>query len=140
MEQIEMAGVHSGDSACVIPPQSLSAKQLQEVVELSMQVARALGVVGAANLQIAVHRRELYLLEVNPRASRTLPFVSKATGVPLARLAVQAMLGQPLPALAVASALPVATPQGLPCLTTAAAGSMRLATIASAASRSSRLL
>ena len=99
MEQIEMAGVHSGDSACVIPPQSLSAKQLREVVELSTQVARALGVVGAANLQIAVHRGELYLLEANPRASRTLPFVSKATGVPLARLAVQAMLGQPLPAL-----------------------------------------
>ena len=105
MEQIEMAGVHSGDSACVIPPQSLSAKQLREVVKLSTQVARALGVVGAANLQIAVHRGELFLLEANPRASRTLPFVSKATGVPLARLAVQAMLGQPLPALQ--SPLPV---------------------------------
>ncbi len=99
MEQIEMAGVHSGDSACVIPPQSLTKKQLREVIKLSTQVARALGVIGAANLQIAVHRNELFLLEANPRASRTLPFVSKATGVPLARLAVQAMLGQPLPKL-----------------------------------------
>ena len=99
MEQIEMAGVHSGDSACVIPPQSLSTKQLQEVVELSTQIARALGIIGAANLQIAVHCEKLYLLEANPRASRTLPFVSKATGVPLARLAVQAMLEQPLPVL-----------------------------------------
>ncbi len=99
MEQIEMAGVHSGDSACVIPPQSLSTKQVQDVVELSTQIARALGIVGAANLQIAVHGEKLYLLEANPRASRTLPFVSKATGVPLARLAVQAMLEQPLPVL-----------------------------------------
>ena len=99
MEQIEMAGVHSGDSACVIPPQSLSTKQLQDVVELSTQIARALGIIGAANLQIAVHGEKLYLLEANPRASRTLPFVSKATGVPLARLAVQAMLEQPQPVL-----------------------------------------
>ena len=93
MEQIEMAGVHSGDSACVLPPQSLDDKTIKEIVQISVKVARSLNVVGAANLQLAIKDEKIYLLEANPRASRTLPFVSKSTGYPLARIAVNLMLG-----------------------------------------------
>ena len=96
MEQIEMAGVHSGDSACVMPPQSLSKKNITDVEDISRKVARILNIVGAANLQLAVKNNIIYLLEVNPRASRTLPFVSKSTGYPMARIAVNAMLGEKL--------------------------------------------
>jgi len=99
MEQIEMAGVHSGDSACALPTQTLDAAQREAVVALARRVALGLGIIGAANLQLALTADSLYLLEVNPRASRTFPFVAKATGVPLARLAVQAMLGGALPPL-----------------------------------------
>jgi len=94
MEQIEMAGVHSGDSACVLPPQSLDDKTIKEIIQISKKVARSLNVVGAANLQLAIKDEKIYLLEANPRASRTLPFVSKSTGYPLARIAVNLMLGE----------------------------------------------
>ncbi|MEC8073034.1 MAG: carbamoyl-phosphate synthase large subunit [Candidatus Thermoplasmatota archaeon] len=93
MEQIEMAGVHSGDSSCVMPPQSLDDKTVKEIIKISKKVAKSLGVVGAANLQLAIKDERIYLLEANPRASRTLPFVSKSTGYPLARMAVNLMLG-----------------------------------------------
>ena len=96
MEQIEMAGVHSGDSACVMPPQSISKKVEDEVIKISKKVAKKMKIIGAANLQLAIKDSEVFLLEANPRASRTLPFVSKSTGYPLARLAVRAMLGQKL--------------------------------------------
>ena len=94
MEQIEMAGVHSGDSSCVMPPQSLDNKTVNEIIKISKKVAKSLGVVGAANLQLAIKDEKIYLLEANPRASRTLPFVSKSTGYPLARIAVNLMLGE----------------------------------------------
>tara|TARA_B100001113_G_scaffold54504_2_gene40343 strand:- start:1929 stop:3089 length:1161 start_codon:yes stop_codon:yes gene_type:complete len=94
MEQIEMAGVHSGDSACVMPPQSLNTDTEKEIIRISKKVARALKVVGAANLQLAIKEGDIFLLEANPRASRTLPFVSKSTGYPLARMAVNLMLGE----------------------------------------------
>jgi len=94
MEQIEMAGVHSGDSACVMPPQSLDKATEKEIIKISKRVAKALNVVGAANLQLAIKDGKIYLLEANPRASRTLPFVSKSTGYPLARIAVNLMLGE----------------------------------------------
>ena len=94
MEQIEMAGVHSGDSSCVMPPQSLDNKTEMEIIKISKKVAKSLGVVGAANLQLAIKDEKIYLLEANPRASRTLPFVSKSTGYPLARIAVNLMLGE----------------------------------------------
>lgn len=94
MEQIEMAGVHSGDSACVMPPQSLSKDDEEEIIVISTKVAKALKIVGAANLQLAIKDQKIYLLEVNPRASRTLPYVSKSTGYPLARIAVNIMLGE----------------------------------------------
>ncbi len=94
MEQIEMAGVHSGDSACVMPPQSLSKVDEEEIIVISTKVAKALNIVGTANLQLAIKDQKIYLLEANPRASRTLPYVSKSTGYPLARIAVNIMLGE----------------------------------------------
>ncbi len=94
MEQIEMAGVHSGDSACVMPPQSLSKNDEEEIIVISTKVAKALNIIGAANLQLAIKDQKIYLLEANPRASRTLPYVSKSTGYPLARIAVNIMLGE----------------------------------------------
>ncbi|MHC5033743.1 MAG: carbamoyl-phosphate synthase large subunit [Planctomycetota bacterium] len=96
MEHIEEAGVHSGDSACVIPPQTLSGDICEEIARQTKALAKELAVVGLMNVQYAVHRDEVYVLEVNPRASRTIPFVSKATGVPLAKLATQVMLGHSL--------------------------------------------
>ncbi len=94
MEQIEMAGVHSGDSSCVMPPQSLNEGTEKEIIKISKKVAKALKIIGAANLQLAIKDEKIYLLEANPRASRTLPFVSKSTGYPLARMAVNLMLGE----------------------------------------------
>jgi len=96
MEQIEMAGVHSGDSACVMPPQSLTKDDEIKIIDISTKVAKALNIVGAANLQLAIKNEKIYLLEANPRASRTLPYVSKSTGYPLARIAVNIMLGEKL--------------------------------------------
>jgi carbamoyl-phosphate synthase large subunit len=96
MEHIEQAGVHSGDSACSLPPYSLGAEVLDEVRRQTAALARGLSVVGLMNVQFAIRGGEVYLLEVNPRASRTVPFVSKATGVPLAKIAARCMAGQTL--------------------------------------------
>ncbi|KUG19971.1 MAG: carbamoyl-phosphate synthase large subunit [Methanomicrobiaceae archaeon] len=96
MEHIEEAGVHSGDSACVIPPQSLSASVIQRVREYTRAIALGLSVVGLINIQYAVQNDVVYVLEANPRASRTVPFVSKATGIPLAKLAAKVMIGKSL--------------------------------------------
>ena len=96
MEHIEEAGVHSGDSACSLPPFSLSKKAQQEIRQQTVQLAKALKVVGLMNIQFAVKDNKIYLIEVNPRASRTVPFVSKATGRPLAKIAARCMVGKRL--------------------------------------------
>ncbi len=96
MEHIEAAGVHSGDSACVLPPQTLSNELIEEIKCATKAMAKSLGVVGLMNVQYAVQNGKLFVLEANPRASRTVPFVSKATGVPLAKLATKVMLGNTL--------------------------------------------
>lgn len=96
MEHIEEAGVHSGDSACVIPPFSLGDEIVDQIKLFTQALARELNVIGLMNVQYAVKEDTVYVLEVNPRASRTIPFVSKATGVPLARLASQVMVGRKL--------------------------------------------
>ncbi len=96
MEHIEEAGVHSGDSSCVLPPQGLSEKVLRTIEDYTTRLARALRVIGLMNVQYAIKDGTVYVLEVNPRASRTVPYVSKATGVPLPKLAVGLMLGKKL--------------------------------------------
>ena len=96
MEHIEEAGIHSGDSACVLPPYSLSDHIVDEITRQTVELAKELRVVGLMNIQFAVKDGMVFILEVNPRASRTAPFVSKATGVPLPRLATQIMLGKTL--------------------------------------------
>jgi len=96
MEHIEEAGIHSGDSACVLPPYSLPADIVDEVKRQACVLATELGVIGLMNTQFAVHEGEVYVLEVNPRASRTIPFVSKAIGVPLAKVAAKVMAGKTL--------------------------------------------
>ncbi|HEX6940464.1 MAG TPA: carbamoyl-phosphate synthase large subunit [Longimicrobiales bacterium] len=96
MQHIEDAGVHSGDSACVLPPYLLKDHEVAEIRRLTAEFARRLGVVGLINVQFAIKDGVVYVLEVNPRASRTVPFVSKATGVPLARLAARVMAGKRL--------------------------------------------
>ena len=107
MQHIEDAGVHSGDSACVLPPYLLSGAVLEEIRELTRKFALELGVVGLLNVQYAIKNEVVYVLEVNPRASRTVPFVSKATGVPLARLASRIMAGEKLVDLGVQEEPPV---------------------------------
>jgi carbamoyl-phosphate synthase large subunit len=106
MEHIEEAGIHSGDSACALPPYSLSPDIVAEVERQARALAVELGVVGLMNTQFAMHGGEVYILEVNPRASRTVPFVSKATGVPLAKLAARVMLGRTLAELDVRRVVP----------------------------------
>lgn len=96
MEHVEQAGVHSGDSACSLPPYSLSAKLQDELRVQTKQMAKALGVVGLMNVQFAIQGETVYVLEVNPRASRTVPFVSKACGLQLAKVAARCMVGQSL--------------------------------------------
>jgi len=96
MEHIEEAGIHSGDSACVLPPYSLSRDLVEEIKAATRALARELNVVGLMNIQFAYQPPSLFVLEVNPRASRTVPFVSKATGVPWAKVATRVMLGQSL--------------------------------------------
>lgn len=93
MEHIEQAGVHSGDSACSLPPYSLSARLQDELRRQTAAMARALNVVGLMNVQFAIQNDVVYVLEVNPRASRTVPFVSKATGIPLAKISARCMTG-----------------------------------------------
>jgi carbamoyl-phosphate synthase large subunit len=94
MQHVEEAGVHSGDSACVLPPHSLGEEMLDQIRTATRDIALAIGVVGLINVQYAVHAGELYVIEANPRASRTVPFVSKAIGLPLAKLACRIMLGE----------------------------------------------
>jgi carbamoyl-phosphate synthase large subunit len=96
MEHVEHAGIHSGDSACVLPPRSLSKAIQEGLAKQTKMLARELGVIGLINVQYAIYDGEIYILEVNPRASRTIPFVSKAIGVPLAKLAALAMAGHKL--------------------------------------------
>src|ERR1700752_549363 len=96
MEHIEEAGVHSGDSSCVLPPVSLTPAMLESIREYTKRLALALKVVGLMNVQYAIQRETVYVLEVNPRASRSVPFVSKATGVPLAKVAARLMAGRKL--------------------------------------------
>ncbi|MBZ5642365.1 MAG: carbamoyl-phosphate synthase large subunit [Acidobacteriia bacterium] len=96
MEHIEEAGVHSGDSSCVLPPVSLSPSVLARIRDYTHRLAKALQVVGLMNVQYAIQRDTVYVLEVNPRASRTVPYVSKATGVPLAKVAARLMAGKKL--------------------------------------------
>ncbi len=96
MEHIEEAGIHSGDSACALPPHTLAAEVVAEIERQSIALARELGVKGLMNVQFAIQGGDIYVLEVNPRASRTVPFVGKATGLPLAKVAALAMVGQRL--------------------------------------------
>jgi carbamoyl-phosphate synthase large subunit len=96
MEHIEEAGVHSGDSACYLPPRSIPRETIDDISRQTRAMARELAVVGLMNVQFAIQRGEIYILEVNPRASRTIPFVSKGIGVPLAKLAAKVMTGRKL--------------------------------------------
>src|SRR5215217_7701370 len=93
MQHVEEAGIHSGDSACVLPPHSLGPEMRDRIREWTAGIALGLGVVGLLNVQYAVLGGELYVIEANPRASRTVPFVSKAVGIPLAKVACRVMLG-----------------------------------------------
>jgi carbamoyl-phosphate synthase large subunit len=101
MQHVEEAGIHSGDSACVLPPHSLGGEMLDEIRRATRDIALALGTVGLINVQYGVLGEDLYVIEANPRASRTVPFVSKATGLPLAKLACRVMLGEKLADLGV---------------------------------------
>jgi carbamoyl-phosphate synthase large subunit len=96
MQHVEEAGVHSGDSACVIPPMSIGQEMLEEIRDASAAIALELGVIGLINIQFAIAEGGLYVIEANPRASRTVPFVSKAIGAPVAKLATRIMLGEKL--------------------------------------------
>src|SRR6058998_1655440 len=100
MEHIEKAGVHSGDAACALPPYSLDEGQVKSLRAQAKALAKALGVVGLINVQFAIRNETIFVLEVNPRASRTVPFVSKAIGLPLAKIATRAILGEPVDQLA----------------------------------------
>jgi carbamoyl-phosphate synthase large subunit len=102
MEHIEEAGIHSGDSACSLPPYSLDTKVLEEIKRQTVALGKALNVVGLMNVQYAVKDGEVYLIEVNPRGSRTVPFVAKATGIPIARIAARVMAGEKLSSFALA--------------------------------------
>jgi carbamoyl-phosphate synthase large subunit len=106
MEHVEEAGVHSGDSACVIPPQSIHVSQIAEISEATKKLAHAIGVRGLINIQYAISHSELYVLEANPRASRTVPFVSKATGVQVAKAAALIACGKSIHELRASGSLP----------------------------------
>ncbi|MFB6090653.1 MAG: carbamoyl-phosphate synthase large subunit, partial [Halobellus sp.] len=106
MEHVESAGVHSGDSACMIPPRSLDTETMARVREVTEDIATALDTVGLLNVQLAVRDGKVYVLEANPRSSRTVPFVSKATDVPIAKLAAKVMAGETLDDLAVDEKIP----------------------------------
>jgi carbamoyl-phosphate synthase large subunit len=108
MEHIEEAGIHSGDSSCVVPPYLVAERHLETIRDYTRRIARALNVVGLMNAQFAIKDDVVYVIEVNPRASRTVPYLSKATGVPLAKVAARLMLGQTLPELGFTADLEVA--------------------------------
>ncbi len=96
MEHVERAGVHSGDSIAVYPPQTISAELQQQMVDITVKIARALKVVGLINIQFVIHQDQVYVIEVNPRSSRTVPFLSKVTNIPMANVATRAILGAKL--------------------------------------------
>ncbi|MFM8437689.1 MAG: ATP-grasp domain-containing protein, partial [Candidatus Kapaibacterium sp.] len=96
MEHIEEAGIHSGDSSCVLPPYNMDEEQYATMIAYTKAMARKLGVVGLMNVQYALQHGKIYVIEANPRASRTVPFVAKATGVPLVEIAMRVMLGEKL--------------------------------------------
>jgi len=110
MEHIEEAGVHSGDSACVVPPGSLSKEVITSITDITRSLAEGLTVQGLLNIQFAVKGEDVYVLEANPRASRTIPFISKATGVPLAKIATRVMMGERLVDLRSLGVIPLETP------------------------------
>jgi carbamoyl-phosphate synthase large subunit len=113
MQHVEEAGIHSGDSACVLPPHALGEEMLAQIREQTTAIAQALGVIGLLNVQFAIHGEEgLHVIEANPRASRTVPFVSKAIGLPLAKLACRILLGERLEELD----LPEQTTNGHVCV------------------------
>ena len=95
MEHLEEAGIHSGDSTCFIPPQTLTDDVVREIEELTERIGLELGICGCYNIQFAIQGEIVRVLEVNPRSSRTVPFVAKSTGVPVARIAARALLGIP---------------------------------------------
>lgn len=101
MEHIEEAGIHSGDSSCTLPPYIIGNDKIDEVIEITKKLAKALNVIGLLNIQFAYKDNIFYVLEVNPRASRTVPFVSKTTGIPLAKIAAKVMVGKSLKELGV---------------------------------------
>jgi carbamoyl-phosphate synthase large subunit len=109
MEHIEEAGIHSGDSACVIPPQSISTPKIQEIFNTTEKLANAIGVRGLLNVQYAISDDKLFVIEANPRASRTVPYVSKATGVPLAKAAALIASGVTIRELRERALLPIAS-------------------------------
>ena len=106
MEHVEEAGVHSGDSACVVPPPTLSDHVIEQILSDTLKLAKALGVCGLLNIQFAIRGDDVWVLEANPRASRTVPFISKATGVPLAKVATRVMMGERLADLRDAGLVP----------------------------------
>jgi carbamoyl-phosphate synthase large subunit len=106
MEHIEEAGIHSGDSSCALPPITLGDAEIHRIREATEAIARGVGVLGLINIQFALSSDVLYVLEANPRASRTVPFVSKATATPLAKAAARVMLGESIASLRVAGVLP----------------------------------
>jgi carbamoyl-phosphate synthase large subunit len=112
MQHVEEAGIHSGDSACVLPPHALGEEMLEQIRAQTEGIALALGVVGLLNVQFAIQGEQLYVIEANPRASRTVPFVSKAVGAPIARLACRIMLGERISQLD----LPATTTNGHVCV------------------------
>src|SRR5688500_11908003 len=110
MEHIEEAGIHSGDSSCVVPPPGLADRHITTIRDYTRRIARALKVIGLMNVQFAIKDDTVYVLEVNPRASRTVPYLSKANGVPLAQVAARVMAGKTLADLGVTEDL---TPAGV---------------------------
>ena len=106
MEHIEEAGIHSGDSACVLPPQNISLSMISEIKDATKKLAKKLNVIGLMNIQFALKDEALFILEVNPRGSRTIPFVSKATGVPWAKMASKVMLGKSIKELGLKEVIP----------------------------------
>ena len=111
MQHIEEAGIHSGDSSCVLPSVDLTDEVLETIREYTRKLALSLDVMGLVNMQFAIQRGKVFVIEVNPRASRTVPYVSKATGVPLAKIASRMMVGRTLKEL-----LPESVASGLKIL------------------------
>src|SRR5260221_619125 len=108
MEHIEEAGIPSGDSSCVVPPYRVAARHLDQIRDYTRRIAKALSVIGLMNTQFAIKDDTIYVLEVNPRASRTVPYLSKATGIPLAKIAARVMVGKTLAQLGLTEDLQVA--------------------------------